>query len=82
MPESFELTVPFKGQDRIYTGELHPFGYTYKIVMKVGAATVNFEPDEERRFRALIDPLEAPVPLPEAGLLEAIAAALEESLRD
>jgi hypothetical protein len=82
MENTFEISVDFKGQTRIYRGELRPYGYTYKIVIGVNNTEVSFEPDEERNFRALVPPDLPPSAIPETGLLEAIATALEESLKD
>ena len=33
-----------------------PFGYSYKFEVDINGIAVVFEPDEERSFRAIVDP--------------------------
>lgn len=81
MAEAFELAVQYKGVERSFPAELRPFGFSYKIWVKVGEAELLFEPDEERNFRAV---LHNEIPIhshPDPELVAAIAAELESQLK-
>ena len=82
MDEDFEIPVQYRGKEEQFTARLLPMGYVYKIEVEVHGTPVLFEPDEERAWRALVDP---ELPLvgkpPEPGLLQAIAASIEEILK-
>ena len=56
MDESFDIPVVYKGQKLLFKGELLAYGYSYKIKVEVNGSIILFEPDEERNFRATINP--------------------------
>jgi len=56
MEEGFELPVMFKGEELLLAAKLIRFGYSYRIEVEVNGAVVSFERDEERNWRALVDP--------------------------
>ena len=76
--EGFELPVTYKGQEVEFPAKLIRYGYSYKIEVTVHGMLVAFEPDEERNWRALIDPetisLNKRISI---ELLEAISIALD-----
>lgn len=77
MPESFTLTVPYKGQELNLDAILNVYGYTYKISVDVLGAEMIFEPDEERNFRAILaDPNIKS--LPDKKLIEDIVLQLKD----
>ena len=55
MDNSFELTITHNGKDYLFPASLITYGYSYKIEVNVFDTIVNFEPDEERYYRALIN---------------------------
>ena len=55
MGDSFEIAVEYKGDTLTFNGELHTYGYSYKIEVEVYGKKYYFEPDEEKNFRVLID---------------------------
>lgn len=56
MDDTFDLPVTYKNRELIFNAKLSQFGYSYKFEVGVNGITVLFEPDEERNFRAIIDP--------------------------
>lgn len=53
--EEFNLPVNYKGREEIFNVQLKITGYTYRLVVDVYGQPINFERDEERNFRALLD---------------------------
>ena len=78
MTDSFDLPVMYKGEELLLPAQLLQLGYTHTFKVDVNGTEVLFEPDEERSYRAVMDPA-----LPdsgkkiETGLLQATAAAIE-----
>ncbi|HEV7333915.1 MAG TPA: hypothetical protein VGN63_22970 [Flavisolibacter sp.] len=72
MDEQFELPVLYKGEEVHFPAQLQQSGYTHRFVVDVYGTEVFFEPDEERSYRALIDPENTEKQLP-LDLLQAIA---------
>jgi hypothetical protein len=56
MDNSFEIQVTYESDEYIFPAELIPYGYSYKIEVDVFRKHINFERDEERNFRAIINP--------------------------
>jgi len=56
MDEDFEIPVTYKNQELIFIAKFIQFGYSYKFEVDVNGILVFFEPDEERKLRAIIDP--------------------------
>lgn len=56
MEESlFYLDIPYKGYERRFKAKLIVSGYTHKFYVDVEGVGVLFEPDEQRRYRAVLD---------------------------
>ena len=81
MKESFELVVSYKGKDLSFDATLLPYGYTHRIVVLVYDREVVFEPDEERNYRAWVDPLHNTKTQLDVELLKAIAETIESILK-
>jgi hypothetical protein len=58
MDEDFELPVYFNGKETSFPARLIHWGYSYRIKVDVYGAIINFERDEQREWRALVDPSE------------------------
>jgi hypothetical protein len=56
MDDDLEVPVTYKNQELIFNAKFIQFGYSYKFEVDVNGIIVFFEPDEERNFRAIIDP--------------------------
>ena len=56
MDYDLEVPVTYKNQELIFYAKFIQFGYSYKFEVDVNSILVFFEPDEERNFRAMIDP--------------------------
>lgn len=80
MYDVFELPVTYKGQELQFPAQLLPSGYTHRFQVNVFGQDVLFEPDEERTYRALVDP-EKPNKQISVDLLQAIAESISEILR-
>ncbi|WP_462264401.1 hypothetical protein [Mucilaginibacter sp.] len=59
MDDEFLLPVSFKGEALELETRLLPWGYTYRFEVQVNGLPVQFEPDEERNYRALVAPEQA-----------------------
>jgi hypothetical protein len=79
MDEPFLITVNYKGVERDFEANLRVFGYTHKFHVAVDGTEVLFERDEEGNYRAII-PAEHTGKIPDAGLLQHIAHAIERIL--
>ena len=83
MSESFEITVPYKGENLCFNARFMPYGYTHRIIVSVYGRDVVFEPDEERNYRACVDAAATTIENkePNVALLKAITETIEEILR-
>ena len=52
---SFNLYVPYKGEQREFQAKLIVYGYAHKFHVDVDGVGILFEPDEERQYRAVLD---------------------------
>ena len=81
MDEPFIITVHHKGAERAFVASLQVFGYSHRFHVMVDGADVLFERDEEGNYRAIIPPEhEHKGKMPDAGLLQCIAGAIEQIL--
>ena len=82
MDEEFEIPVSVGGKSFSFPAKLFAYGYSYKIEVKVHNTKVFFEPDEERKWRALLnyEDLNSNKNL-NVELLKAIASSLDELLK-
>ena len=56
MNEKFEIPVVYDGTQYHFKARMLQFGYTHQFQVDVNRTEVLFEPDEERNYRAYIDP--------------------------
>lgn len=80
MDDVFLLPVDFKGEKLELETRLQPWGYTYRFEVQINGLPVQFEPDEERNYRALIEPeqVEDKGSKLNVALLQAIAGSLSK----
>ncbi|GAB4092111.1 hypothetical protein [Flaviaesturariibacter terrae] len=81
MDEPFELPVTFRGQDLLFPAQLLVQGYIYKLQVDIYGQEVLFEADEERNFRALIDPDKGEAKPVDRELLQAIVQVIESIVK-
>lgn len=80
MNEPFDLPVTYNGKERLFPARLLQLGYTHRFQVDVYGTEVLFEPDEERRYRAIADADALPTNV-DTGLLQAIAEGIEAALK-
>lgn len=80
MDDVFDLPVTYQGEDLLFPARLQQTGYTHRFEVEVHGTVVYFEPDEERSYRALVDPEKIEKEIPVA-LLQAIAGGIEAVLK-
>lgn len=56
MDSDLEVPVTYKNQELIFYAKFIQFGYSYKFEVNLNGMPIFFEPDEERNFRAVMDP--------------------------
>jgi hypothetical protein len=56
MNDPFDLPVLYNNKEILLPAQLHQYGYSFKIEVGVNGTPVFFERDEDRNWRALIDP--------------------------
>ncbi len=54
MSENFELPLWYNGKEIMLPAEFQPWGYTHRITVYVEDFPFVFEPDEEKKYRAII----------------------------
>ncbi len=83
MTDPFTIIVSLRGEEREFTAQWQPYGYTHRFTVQVGELTVFFEPDEEGRYRAVIAPGQDEAAVKTAGKnwLEAIQHTIEAVLK-
>jgi len=82
MRDSFDIPVTYENKNLAFTATLLQFGYSHKFAVNVNGVQVFFEPDEERNYRALLDPAELEKNKGiDAGLLKAISMAIESLVK-
>ncbi|MDB5023808.1 MAG: hypothetical protein JWP78_1563 [Mucilaginibacter sp.] len=79
MEEPLLLPVTYQNKDLEFEFSLQRYGYIRRAGVKIGEVTVFFEPDEEGRYRAMVnsEQIEQSKSL-SVGLLQAIAETLEQ----
>ena len=92
MDEPFVIELDYKGVARAFEARLTVFGYSHRFHVDVEGMEVLFERDEEGSYRAMVPQMPENAPermergmaglgtVPEAGLLRAIAEAIERIL--
>ena len=78
MTQDFELPVNYRGEELLFPAALQASRFTHQILVDVYRMEIAFEPDEERNYRAMINPehLEKNRKI-EVELLKTIAEAIE-----
>lgn len=76
MNEPFDLPVTVNGKALLFPACLLQLGYTHKFQVTVYGTEVLFEPDEEGRYRAVIEPEDVTRDIA-VELLQAIALVIE-----
>ena len=56
MNDTFHIPVTYKGKEIIFKAKLLNVGYSYKIEVQVDEHVIVLEPDEERNYRATVNP--------------------------
>ena len=81
MEEEFEIPVVYKNQQLLFKARRVIMGsYTQKIQVDVYGTEVFFEVDEERNYRAYIDPTnQQAIDKADKDLLQQIAEAIESA---
>jgi len=76
---SFEVPVTYNGHEYLFPATLITYGYTYKIEVNVSDTMIDFEPDDEGNYRALINQAQLhDIPNIKKELLQLIAEKLQE----
>lgn len=79
MDNSFEVPVTYNGNDYLFNATLIVYGYSYKIEVDIWSNIINFEPDDEGNYRALINQEQLhDMPDIKKELLQLIAEKLQE----
>ncbi|HEX5024768.1 MAG TPA: hypothetical protein VFV68_05820 [Agriterribacter sp.] len=76
MDEMFDLPVHYNNKALLFPSRLQSWGYSHRILVTVGNYVLIFEPDEERKYRALGN-AEQTAEIPDSLLIEAIASTIE-----
>ena len=77
MDEAFELPVHYQNKELQFPARFLRTGYSYKIEVEIDEQPVQFEPDEERAWRAVMDPELAASSRIKTDLLQAVVASLD-----
>jgi hypothetical protein len=82
MNESFELPVVFNNKEMLLPAQLHQYGYSFKIEVEVNGTAVFFERDEERNWRAMVEPSDVEMNSSlSKEVLQAILTSIEQVLQ-
>ncbi|HJU46006.1 MAG TPA: hypothetical protein VJ647_04435 [Chitinophagaceae bacterium] len=80
--EPVDFTVQYKGKECQYQASFRRYGYTYRIQVNIEDMPVDFEPDEEGQFRAILNEPDSPAyRTMDARLLQTIAEELQAALK-
>lgn len=55
MDEGFIIEVSYQGKEYCFEARLIKIGYTHKFIVSINGIEVNYEPDEERNYRAIVN---------------------------
>ncbi|MEJ7912672.1 MAG: hypothetical protein WKF70_05925 [Chitinophagaceae bacterium] len=78
MNDDFQLPITYNGKEELLDARLLQYGYVHKFSIQINGQTVLFEPDEEGRYRAMIDyDQKDKLLVCEPRLLEAVVQALD-----
>ena len=54
MDDSFEIDIVHNGKELVFEAILISAGYIHRIQVQINGKEVIFEPDEERKYRAIV----------------------------
>ena len=75
----FDLPVVYNNEERLFPSRLYEWGYSYKIDVYIEDSIISFERDEERNWRAMINPEPLNKNAKVTGaLIQAIVVSLDE----
>lgn len=77
----YEIPVQYRGEEILVPAQLVVTGYTHKFRIEVGGHEIFFEPDEERNYRAMLDPAHSDSAKIDIAFLQAIAAGIEAAVK-
>jgi hypothetical protein len=82
MTQPFIIAVSFNGEEKEFTAQYLPMGYSHKFKVTVGATEVFFEPDEDGSYRAAMMPGQDQKEMEKInrGLLQLLAEKIQEIL--
>ena len=79
MEEAFLLPVTLNGKELVFPASLFKNAYSFRWEVEIEGTKVNYEPDEEGKWRAVIPYEQIPVTATiDPALLKAIAEVIEE----
>ena len=82
MNESFDLPVVLNNKEILLPAQLHQYGYSFKIEVEVSGTAVFFERDEERNWRAMVEPSDVEMNSSlSKEVLQAILTSIEQVLQ-
>jgi hypothetical protein len=78
MDDLLVLPLSYQGEELEFQVRVYRYGYIHRVEVMIGDIAVQFEPDDEQNYRALVSPeqMEQSRKL-NVGLLRAIAQQLE-----
>jgi hypothetical protein len=81
MDEILEIPVYYRGEQLSFQAKVFSYQYSYKIVVDIFGRQLMYEPDEEGKYRALVQ-VEALAreDKVDRGLLEAVALVLDAQI--
>ena len=75
MENIFSIEIRHNGAALTFDARLDTIGFVHKILIKVNGIDVTFEPDEERNYRAMVQPSQmASLKEPDMHIIAAIGA--------
>ena len=78
MDESFTITVYIDEQEYCFDARLVTIGYSHKVTVVINGIEVFYEPDEERRYRAILhDTQQASIQDKDKELIKAVGDKIE-----
>jgi hypothetical protein len=81
MIQEFELPANYKGKELLFPAALQASRFSHQFIVDVYGVEILFEPDEERNYRAMIDPEALSGKKIDIELLKAIAEAITTILK-
>jgi hypothetical protein len=56
MTQDFDLPVSYRGKELLFPAALQASRFSHQFLVDVYGLEILFEPDEERNYRAMLDP--------------------------